>query len=182
MSQKEIENKILALFKNPKTRNEGFNLLVDNFKKPLYFQIRRILISHESTNDVLQEVFIKCWKKLNGFHHNSKLSTWLYKIAYNESLQWLRKEKNNKHIDLENISLHNIPSANIFNKDADEISKKLEMAIIQLPTKQKMVFQLKYYKELSYKEIQEVTGGSIGGLKVTYHHAMIKIKKILLLD
>ena len=93
MIKSEIEKQIILLYKNPKTKTEGFNLFVDTFKKVLYFQIRRILIYHEDTNDVLQEVFIKCWKGLNNFNQQSKLSTWVYRITYNETIQWIRKTK-----------------------------------------------------------------------------------------
>ena len=103
MVKSEIEKQIILLFKNPKTKTEGFNLFVDTFKKALYFQIRRILIYHEDTNDVLQEVFIKCWKGLNNFNQQSKLSTWVYRITYNQTIQWIRKNKKMKIVD------HDIP-------------------------------------------------------------------------
>ena len=182
MHDKELEEQILFLFNNEKTKKEGFTLLVNHFKKPVYFQIRRIIISHENTDDIVQEVFIKCWNKLNSFKGKSKLSTWIYKVAYNESIQWIRKNKKENNLDISDLSLSQQPTNNIFHKDADEISLLLEKAITQLPEKQKMVFQLKYFEDLSYKEIQIITGGSIGGLKANYHHAATKIKAFLAVD
>lgn len=179
MHDKEEEEKILNLFKNDKTKNEGFNLLVNHFKEPVYLQIRRIVVSHDNTDDVLQEVFIKCWNKLNTFNGKSKLSTWIYRVAYNEAIQWIRKNKKEYHLDITEIRSIDQPSNNIFHKDADEISFLLEKSIYQLPEKQRMVFQLKYFEDLSYKEIQKITGISIGGLKANYHHAVSKIKLFL---
>jgi RNA polymerase sigma-70 factor (ECF subfamily) len=182
MHDKEVEEEILSLFNKEKTKKKGFTLLVNHFKKSIYFQIRRIVISHENTDDVVQEVFIKCWNKLNTFNGNSKLSTWIYRVAYNEAIQWIRKNKKEYHINISEIQTKNQPTNNIFHKDADEISILLEKAILQLPDKQKMVFQLKYFEDLSYKEIQIITGGSIGGLKANYHHAVTKIEKLLSRD
>ena len=182
MHDKELEEKILSLFNDEKTKREGFTLLVNHFKKSIYFQIRRIVISHENTDDVLQEVFIKCWNKLNTFNGKSKLSTWIYRVTYNEAIQWIRKNKKEHHLSITEIQTNNLPTSNIFHKDANEISILLEKAILQLPEKQKIVFQLKYFEDLSYKEVQTITGGSIGGLKANYHHAVNKIEKLLSID
>ena len=182
MHDKEIEEEILSLFNDEKTKKKGFTLLVNHFKKSIYFQIRRIVISHENTDDVVQEVFIKCWNKLNTFNGKSKLSTWIYKVAYNEAIQWIRKNRKEYQLNISEIQTNNLPTTNIFHKDADEINILLEKAILQLPEKQKMVFQLKYFEDLTYKEIQLITGGSIGGLKANYHHAVTKIEKLLSRD
>ena len=182
MHDKEVEEEILSLFNDEKTKKEGFTLLVNNFKKSIYFQIRRIVISHENTDDVLQEVFIKWWNKLNTFNGKSKLSTWIYRVTYNEAIQWIRKNKKEHHLSITEIQTNNLPTSNIFHKDANEISILLEKAILQLPEKQKIVFQLKYFEDLSYKEVQTITGGSIGGLKANYHHAVNKIEKLLSID
>jgi RNA polymerase sigma-70 factor (ECF subfamily) len=182
MHDKEVEEEILSLFNDEKTKKEGFTLLVNHFKKSIYFQIRRIVISHENTDDVLQEVFIKCWNKLNTFNGKSKLSTWIYRVTYNEAIQWIRKNKKEHHLSITEIQTNNLPTSNIFHKDANEISILLEKAILQLPEKQKIVFQLKYFEDLSYKEVQTITGGSIGGLKANYHHAVNKIEKLLSID
>jgi len=179
MHDKELEEKILSLFNDEKTKKEGFTLLVNHFKKSIYFQIRRIVFTHENTDDVVQEVFIKCWNKLNTFNGKSKLSTWIYRVTYNEAIQWIRKNRKEYHLNISEIQTDNQPTTNIFNKDAYEISILLEKAILQLPEKQKMVFQLKYFEDLSYKEIQIIIGGSIGGLKANYHHAVTKIEKLL---
>ena len=182
MHDKEIEEEILSLFNDEKTKKKGFTLLVNHFKKSIYFQIRRIVISHENTDDLVQEVFIKCWNKLNTFNGKSKLSTWIYKVAYNEAIQWIKKNRKEYHLNISEIQTNNLPTTNIFHKDADEINILLEKAILQLPEKQKMVFQLKYFEDLTYKEIQLITGGSIGGLKANYHHAVTKIEKLLSRD
>ena len=182
MHDKELEEKILSLFNDEKTKREGFTLLVNHFKKSIYFQIRRIVITHENTDDVVQEVFIKCWNKLYTFNGKSKLSTWIYRVTYNEAIQWIRKNRKEYHLNISEIQTDNQPTTNIFHKDADEISILLEKAILQLPEKQKMVFQLKYFEDLSYKEIQIIIGGSIGGLKANYHHAVTKIEKLLSSD
>jgi RNA polymerase sigma-70 factor (ECF subfamily) len=182
MHDRELEKEILSLFNNEKTKKEGFTLFVNHFKKSIYFQIRRIVISHENTDDVVQEVFIKCWNKLNTFNGKSKLSTWIFRVAYNEAIQWIRKNKKVHHLNISEIQTNNLPTSNIFHKNADEISILLEKAIVQLPEKQKIVFQLKYFEDLSYKEIQTITGGSIGGLKANYHHAVTKIEKLLSID
>lgn len=179
MIKSEIEKQIILLFKNPKTKTEGFNLFVDTFKKVLYFQIRRVLIYHEDTNDVLQEVFIKCWKGLNNFNQQSKLSTWVYRITYNETIQWIRKNKKMKIVDHDIAIEISSNNEHIFDKNGDEISKLLETAVLNLPHKQKMVFQLKYFQNLKYDEIQSITGGSLGNLKSSYHHAVKKIKQFL---
>ena len=182
MHDKELEEKILSLFNDEKTKKEGFTLLVNHFKKSIYFQIRRIVFTHENTDDVVQEVFIKCWNKLNTFNGKSKLSTWIYRVTYNEAIQWIRKSRKEYHLNISEIQTDNQPTTNIFHKNADEISILLEKAILQLPEKQKMVFQLKYFEDLSYKEIQIIIGGSIGGLKANYHHAVTKIEKLLSSD
>ena len=182
MHDKELEEKILSLFNDEKTKREGFTLLVNHFKKSIYFQIRRIVITHENTDDVVQEVFIKCWNKLNTFNGKSKLSTWIYRVTYNEAIQWIRKNRKEYHLNISEIQTDNQPTTNIFHKDADEISILLEKAILQLPEKQKVVFQLKYFEDFSYKEIQIIIGGSIGGLKANYHHAVTKIEKLLSSD
>ncbi|MDG2343262.1 MAG: RNA polymerase sigma factor, partial [Flavobacteriales bacterium] len=120
--------------------------------------------------------------KLESFNGKSKLSTWIYRVAYNEAIQWIRKNKKEYHLDITDIKSSDQPTNNIFNKDADEINILLEKAIFQLPEKQRMVFQLKYFEELSYKEIQKITDVSIGGLKANYHHAVTKIKALLSID
>jgi len=182
MHGKELEKEILSLFNNEKTKKEGFTLLVNHFKKSIYLQIRRIVISHENTDDIVQEVFIKCWNKLNTFNGKSKLSTWIYRVAYNEAILWIRKNKKEHHLNISEIQTDKQPINNIFHKNADEISMLLEKAVLQLPEKQKMIFQLKYFEDLSYKEIQIITGGSIGGLKANYYHAVNKIEKMLSVD
>ena len=176
MTDKQTEKHILTLFNNPLTKEKGFNLLINTYKEPIYFQIRRMLSNHQDTDDVLQEVFVKCWRNLHQFKENAKLATWLYKIAYNESLMWLRKNNKHQNLALESVGENKAPQTTIFSKNANEISMLLEKAIRTLPEKQKYIFQLKYFEDLSYKEIQEITGGSIGGLKASYHHAVKKIK------
>ena len=141
----------------------------------LYYHIRRIVISHEDANDVLQNTFIKAWKGLKKFNRESKLSTWLYKIATNEALSFIKKNK--KHQDALKNELVEKPSEYFI--DEKSIEAKLEKAILILPEKQRIVFNLKYFDELKYSEISEITGTSEGALKASYHIAVKKIEEFL---
>ena len=171
---------ILKLFNEEDNKHYAFNLLVNIYSERLYWHIRKLTSNHEDTNDILQNVFIKAWNALPKFREDSSLFTWLYRIATNESLSFLKKER---LINFFSISDH---STYINNKiesdeyfDGDEIQLKLKKAINALPPKQRVVFNLKYFDELKYEEIADILGGSIGSLKASYHHAYIKIQKLL---
>ncbi len=138
-----------------------------------------MVIDHDETDDLVQEVFIKVWQKRDHFKGNSKLFTWIYRIAVNEALQHLRKKKRHRIISIQDeTGLENLLRTQM-SPDADEIEIRLQKAIAALPDKQRAVFIMKYYDELSYEEISGILGGSIGGLKASYHHAVKKIENFL---
>ncbi len=176
---KENDIEILKLFRNETSRHKGFTLLVNSYKERLYWQIRRIVISHDDTDDVLQNVFIKCWKSMDSFRHDSLLYTWLYRIATNESITYLKKKRGSENIELTEEAYRLHAGKAEFVMDANEIEKRLEKAILQLPEKQRIVFHLKYYEKLKYDAISEITGTSVGALKASYFHAVKKVKQFV---
>ena len=177
------DSQILSTFKNSSTKEEGFKMLMVKYQQRLYWQIRRMVISHEDADDVLQNVFIKVWNSLGKFQRQSQLFTWLYRVAANESLTFLnqRKRKGTDSLENENLDLTASLTADPY-FDGDEIQKKLQSAIASLPTKQKQVFQMRYYDELSYEEMSETLGTSVGALKASYHFAVKKIESFLTQD
>ena len=179
---KEADQKILELFRDQSTKHEGFTLLVNNYKERLYWQIRRIVVDHDDADDVLQNVFIKCWRSLDNFRKDSLLYTWIYRIATNESISYLKKKRDSDKIELSEEA-YRLQAGNAdFVMDASEIEIRLEKAILQLPEKQRIVFHLKYYENLKYDEIAEITETSVGALKASYFHAVQKIKDLVKRD
>lgn len=178
----EVDQKILSLFLNDSTKHEGFTLLVNTYKERLYWQIRRIVIHHEDSDDVLQNVFIKCWRSLNQFRKDAKLYTWIYRIAVNESISHLKKKRDSDNLELTEEAYRLQAGKADFVMDASEIEIRLENAILQLPEKQRIVFHLKYFENLKYDEIAEITDTSIGALKASYFHAVQKIKDLVKRD
>lgn len=181
MTPAEIDKKILELIAHPDQHNQALKLLIDTYQKRLYWQIRRIVIHHDDADDALQNTFIKAWQGLKNFNQNSSLFTWLYKIATNEALQILRKKAQEKNIPYDEVAhyLSNSLTSDPYFK-GDEIQKKLQQAILRLPEKQKIVFNMRYYDELSYEEMAEILDTSVGALKASYHHAVTKIEEYLL--
>lgn len=174
------EAEIISLIKSEETKNYGFNLLTRLYQERLYWVIRRVLISHDDTDDVVQEVFIKVWKSIDSFEGNSQLYTWMYRIAVNEALSALRKKKRRFFlpiVDLEQQLSQELDQGVGF--DGDEIELKLQKAILKLPEKQRMVFNLKYFDEMKYKDMAVVLELSEGALKAQYHHAVKKIKEYI---
>lgn len=167
---------ILAQFKQPHTKDKAFTALVQKYQQPLYAHIFRMLNEHESTNDVLQNVFIKVWRYLDQFREDAKLSTWLYRIAVNESLSWI--EKSEKHRTAE-LSSNDHSLAQEQSPDPKEIEKKLALAIQALPAKQRTVFVMRYYEEKTYEEMTTILETSVGALKASYHHAVKKIEEFI---
>lgn len=158
-------------------QEEAFRGIVDAYTERLYWHIRRFLCSHEDTNDLLQEVFIKIWTALPTFRGESRLYTWLYRIATNEVLNHLRKQKIKALISLDSASAvleRKIDEDIHFN--GNELQRELHKAIQRLPEKQRIVFSLRYFDEMKYEDISEITGTSTGALKASYHHAYTKIK------
>ena len=171
------DKEILNLYFNESSRNVGFSMLLEKYQERTYWHIRKMLIIHEDADDVCQEVFIKVFKKLNTFQESSNLFTWIYRIATNESLNFLRKKKTKFFlpiVDYENKLISKISNSDLI--DGDKVELELQKAILTLPEKQRVVFNLKYFEELDYKQISEITGTSVGGLKASYHHAVNKIK------
>lgn len=170
------DDKINALLQKPETRREGFEKAVRQYGEQLYWQIRRIVLTHEDADDVLQNVFLKAWSSLDSFHGDSKLITWLTRIAINEALDFQRRKKTRPTLsaDDEGMSIaHQLTADDYF--DGDEVEAQLQEAIAQLPDVQRTVFLLRYYDEMKYSEISEMLGTSEGGLKASYHIAVKKI-------
>jgi len=160
--------------------NKGFRLLVETYSQKLYWHIRRLVVLHEDADDALQNTFINVWKSIGNFRNESSLYTWLYTIATNEALALINKRKKNTAVsidDLGNYFANSQEGSTWF--DGDEAQLKLQNAIMQLPDKQKIVFNLKYYDEMTYEEMSKVLGTSEGALKASYHHAVKKIEKII---
>lgn len=170
------DREIIELF-NSGRQEEAFKSIVDAYTERLYWHIRRFLCSHEDTDDLLQDVFIKIWAALPSFRGESGLYTWLYRIATNEVLNHLRKQRFKAMISLESASAaleRKIDEDPYFN--GDHMQRELQKAIQRLPEKQRIVFNLRYFDEMKYEEIAEITGTSVGALKASYHHASTKIK------
>ncbi len=171
---------LLEKLRNKESRNYGFNLLVRAYQERIYWHIRKMVIDHDDTNDLVQEVFIKVWKNIEKFREDAKLYTWIYKIATNECLTFLTKKK--KRFFLPIVDVENELSAKIDTNASitgDEIQLKLQKALLKLPDKQRIVFNMKYFDEMKYDEIAEITNTSVGALKASYHHAVKKIEEII---
>ncbi len=180
MSKHIGDEEILDRFMEPATQSAAFSALVEKYQEKLYWHIRRIVVSHEDANDVVQNVFIKVWKNLAKFKRNSKLYTWLYRIATNESLTFVqqRKRKSAQALETEDYDLAAQLRADPY-FDGNEIQVKLQSAIDSLPPKQKAVFLMRYYEEMKYDDMSEVLETSVGALKASYHHAVKKIENHL---
>jgi RNA polymerase sigma factor (sigma-70 family) len=158
-----------------------FREVMKRFKQKVYWQVRRIVILHDDADDVVQNVFIKLWKNAESFKYNSALSSYIFRIAYNESITFLKKKRNlvsfDEILDIDGHLEGSISDGSEMN--GDQIMQNLMQALLKLPEKQRLVFQYKYFDDLSYKEIAEITGTSEGALKANYHHAIDKIKKFI---
>jgi RNA polymerase sigma-70 factor (ECF subfamily) len=175
------DSDLLALFQKPESRHYAFNQLVLKYQKKVYVVIRKMVIVHEDADDLTQDVFVKIWHSLDEFKSQSALFTWIYRVAVNEALAHLRRKKNRFFLpihDLEGELTQHLqaPTAYI---TGDEIQLKLQQALLKLPVKQRLVFNLKYFDSLSYDQIAEITGTSVGALKASYHHAVKKIESFL---
>lgn len=158
----------------------GFRLLVEKYSSKLYWHIRRMVVIHEDADDALQNTFINCWKNLDGFRSESSLYTWLYSIATNEALMLIRKRNRLSESPIDDLpGVFSIAAEGNSYFDGDEAEALLQSAILTLPEKQKIVFLLRYYDEMSYEEISKISGTSVGALKASYFHAVRKIEKII---
>ena len=170
------DSEIIRLYGSGR-HEDAFNGIVATYSERLYWHVRRFLCSHEDTNDLLQDIFIKIWTALPGFRGNSQLYTWLYRIATNETLNYLRKQKFKAMVSLDSASeilRKKIDDDPCFN--GNELQRELHKAIQRLPETQRLVFNLRYFDEMKYEDISEITDTSVGALKASYHHAYNKVK------
>jgi RNA polymerase sigma-70 factor (ECF subfamily) len=171
---------ILELYRDEKTRNTALSHLIAKYQKMLYWHIRKIVIDHDDSDDVLQNTFIKVWKGLENFREESQLYTWMYRIATNEALTHLRQKQKSNTTSLHPIEYQlskSLESDNYFK--GDEIQLKLQQAILTLPEKQRIVFNMRYYDEVPYEKMSEILETSVGALKASYHIAAKKIEDFL---
>lgn len=176
----EYDRELLAKFRQEDTRNYAFNMLVREYQKRLYWHIRKILIDHDDTNDVLQNVFVKVWRNLDGFKGESQLYTWLYRIATNESITFLNQKKKRAGVPLDEASgFLGVSLQSDSHFKGDEIQAKLQQAILTLPDKQRIVFNMKYFDNMKYEEMSAILETSVGALKASYHYAVKKIESYL---
>lgn len=171
------ENQFIQELLDPKTQNQAFQKLLSNYQKPLYSHIRNIVLNHDDTDDVLQNTFIKVHQNLKNFKGESKLFSWMYRIATNEALTFLSQKSKKSGITSEKLQSKTIDNlqADVY-FDGNQIQIQLQKALISLPEKQQLVFKMKYFEELKYEEISEILGTSVGALKASYHHAVKKIE------
>lgn len=181
---KQVEDsEILALFAVERTRNEAFNLLLKKYQQKIYWHIRRLVLNHDDCDDLLQEVFVKVWKNLDKFRSDAQLYTWIYRIATNESITFLNKQKQRNNTPLDEVSSEladNLVSSSYFN--GDKLELKLQKAILTLPEKQRIIFNMKYFDDMKYEEISEILGTSVGALKASFHIAAKKIEAFITND
>jgi RNA polymerase sigma factor (sigma-70 family) len=170
----EDEN-ILEFIRKPEKREYGYRLLIQKYQERLYYHIRNLVKTHENTDDVLQNTFLKIFKNIDSFENKSSLFTWIYRIATNESLNFLQKENKYNIRHISEGKAHTEKAENT-GMDAEKITFHVEKAINLLPEKQKIVFHLRYYDEMTYEQIAEITNTSVGSLKASYHHAVKKIE------
>ncbi len=175
------DSELLMQFRNPATKEQAFTAIVKKYQEKLYWHVRRMVVEHEDANDVLQNMFIRVWNGLENFREDSQLYTWLYRIATNESLTFLEQQKKKSSISLSEVEsglANKIKADKHF--DANKLEWKLQVAIQQLPEKQRVVFSLRYYDEMPYEEMSRVLETSEGALKASYHHAVKKIEDYIL--
>ncbi len=171
---------LLEKFKQADSQNYAFNLLVRKYQEKVYWHVRKMVIDHEDANDLTQDIFIKIWKNLANFQGNSQLYTWMYRIATNECLSFLNKKRKKYLIPL--VDVNKELSRKLDTSEyisGDEIQIKLQKALLKLPDKQRLVFNMKYFDDMKYEEISEVLGTSVGALKASYHLAVKKIEAYL---
>lgn len=174
------EKQLVKDLQDPKTAHTAFDTLMRLYGEQVYWQIRKMVVNHEDANDLLQNSFLKAWNNLDNFRGDARLSTWLYKIAINETINFLNKERNRRNITddtQDEFLLSNIESDEYF--DGDELQKEFQKAITSLPEKQRLVFNMRYFDEMKYEKMSEILGTSVGALKASYHHAVKKITAFL---
>ena len=172
------DRELLIKLRNDDSKNYGFNLLVRKYQQKIYWHIRKMVIDHDDTDDLVQEVFVKVWKNIDSFREDSQLFTWIYRIATNECLNFLKKKRSRFFLPIHDVAneLSTLLDSNP-HLDGDKIQVKLQKALLTLPDKQRMVFNMKYFDEMKYEEISEITDTSVGALKANFHHAVKKIEE-----
>lgn len=181
--QQYIEEDVVKRLRDPETQRDAFSQVVSAYSEKLYWQIRKMVLSHDDANDILQNTFLKAWMNLEHFRGDAKLSTWMYKIAVNESITFLNKQRAQQNVPLDDTDvylLQTLKADEYF--DGDAIDEKFQKAILTLPEKQRLVFNMKYNEEMKYEDMSEILGTSVGALKASYHHAVKKIEAFLTND
>ncbi|MGI4821140.1 MAG: RNA polymerase sigma factor [Janthinobacterium lividum] len=172
------DHEILAKFQDPASRNLAFNQLVRKYQQRVYWHVRKLVIDHDDADDLTQDTFVKVWKNLDNFRQDAALFTWIYRIATNECLSFLQSKRRKFFLPLHDIGPELMAKLEADPAVAgDEVELKLQKAILRLPDKQRLVFNLRYYDDMPYEEMAEVTGTSVGALKASYHHAVKKIEQ-----
>ena len=169
---------LIERLRQPESCREAFNEVIRLYSEPLYWQIRRMVESHDDANDILQNTFLKAWQSCDGFRGDAKLSTWLYKIALNESISHLARERKRLSLNLddEESYLVNLIESDEY-VDGDDLARELRKAVAMLPEKQRIVFNMKYYDDMKYERMSEILGTSVGAQKASYHLAVKKIEQ-----
>lgn len=183
MTKPVEDTEILQKFLQESTREEAFNLLLKKYQQKIYWHIRRMVINHDDADDLVQDVFIKIWKNLAGFRNDAQLYTWMYRIATNECITFLNRKKLKNNVPFDDVSYElseSLVDSAYFSGDQAQL--KLQKALLTLPDKQKLVFNMKYYDDLKYDEISEILGTSVGALKASFHLAVKKIEAFLLTE
>lgn len=178
-SAKPQENaELTAQLRSADTVREAFGKVIALYSEPLYWQIRRLVQNHDDADDILQNTFMKAWQSIENFRGEAKLGTWLYKIAINESLSFLERERKRRHLSLDDQEAEMVQQiAGAPDFDGDELGRHLNEAVAMLPEKQRIVFNMKYFDDMKYEEISEILGTSVGALKASYHLAVKKIEQ-----
>jgi RNA polymerase sigma factor (sigma-70 family) len=174
------DKELLSKIRNPETRNYGFNLLVREYQKRVYWHTRKMVIDHDDADDLTQEIFIKIHRYIDGFREDAQLFTWIYRIATNECLSFLQRKKRRFFLPIGDVEGElTTKLENTSGLSGDEIQLKLQKALLKLPDKQRLVFNMKYFDDMPYEQISEITNTSVGALKASYHHAVKKIEYFL---
>ena len=174
------DNELLLKIRQPESRNYGFNMLVRKYQQRVYWLVRKMVIDHDDANDLTQDIFIKVHKAIDNFREDSQLFTWIYRIATNECLSYLNKKKRRFFLPLEDVGQQLVSKLDsAAHVSGDDIQLKLQKALLKLPDKQRLVFNLKYFEEMPYEEMAQVTNTSVGALKASFHHAVKKIEDFL---
>ena len=180
MQTQVSDKELLQMFHDGDNPNYAFNLIVRKYRERLYWHIRKLVILHDDADDILQDALVKVWHALPEFRGDSQLFTWIYRIATNEALTFLKKKRTKFFlpiVDVEKQLANSLKEDHLFNGDAAQ--KKLQKAALSLPEKQRIVFNMRYFDEMKYEDMSEVLGTSVGALKASYHHAVQKIEKFM---